>query len=638
MSRSHFEELGWLPEAPPNFRERRQALASSETPGRDLRLLATHALDFGQLETLAGAIAKLRAAGADLRPLTPFRLGLLGNGTLDFVEPALIASAVRHGLDLDCIRGGYDQVLQEALDPASSINAAKPDAVLVALDYRALPLREFPGNLEAAEASVEAAVAHLAFIRSSIKEACGASVILQTLVPPVETLFGGFERMVPGTLHWLVAETNRRLLFDSAKSKDLVFDVASLAAAVGIAEWHSPSQWNMAKLPFESAFVPLYAEHVCRIAGALKGKSRRCLILDLDNTVWGGIIGDDGLDGIRVAQGDVEGEAHLALQRLALSLRSRGILLAVSSKNEDATARLPFREHPEMLLREEHITVFQANWNDKATNITAIAKELALGLDAMVFLDDNPAERALVRQVLPEVAVPELPEDPAMYARVLGTAGYFEAVTFSEEDRQRAAFYEGNAKRVALQAQVTDMDAYLRSLDMRITFEPFDSVGRARIAQLINKSNQFNLTTRRYTEDEVEVLEGDDSVFTLQVRLSDAVGDNGMISVVICRPGEPGVWSIDTWLMSCRVLGRRVESMVLREIIHHATARGVRSLRGVFRPTDRNAMVKDHYAKLGFTPVSEQPDGATEWRLDLPAEVAAAPMTVIRNDFAMALA
>ena len=633
MSRSHFEDLEWLPTPPADFRQRCRALGDAASPGREARALATHALDIGQLETLAEAIAAVRAAGADLAPLTRFRLGLIGNGTLDFIEPALIASAARHGVALECIRGGYDQALQDALNPASVINTARPDAVLLALDYRALPLRERPGDVEAAQASVEATIAHLGFIRSSIREACGAPVIFQTLVPPAETLFGGFEAMAPGTWRSLIAETNRRILLENATSNALVLDVAALAAMVGIAEWHSPAQWNMAKLPFDSKFVPLYAEHVGRLVGAILGKSRRCLILDLDNTVWGGIIGDDGLEGIRVAQGDTEGEAHLQLQQLALSLRSRGVVLAVSSKNEDATARLPFRSHPEMILKEEHITVFQANWNDKATNIVAIAKELSLGLDAMVFVDDNPAERSLVRRTLPDVAVPELPEDPAMYARVVGTAGYFDAISFSDEDRRRADFYEGNARRVALQAQVTDMDAYLKSLEMVIKFEPFDAVSRARIAQLINKSNQFNLTTRRYTEAEVEALERDDRAFTLQVRLTDAVGDNGMISVIVCKVAGPRTWTIDTWLMSCRVLGRRVESMVLREIIHHAANHGVDRLVGVYRPTERNMMVKDHYATLGFTKTADLEDGATEWTLDLPKDVEAAPMTVIRSGF-----
>ena len=232
-------------------------------------------------------------------------------------------------------------------------------------------------------------------------------------------------------------------------------------------------------------------------------------------------------------------------------------MLAVSSKNTDEVARAPFEKHPEMLLRLDHIAVFQANWNDKATNIQAIAEELSLGLDAMVFLDDNPVERGLVRKLLPQVAVPELPEEPAYYARTLAAAGYFEAIAFAAEDLKRAGFYQDNAKRASLQKQVGGVDAYLASLDMTITFQPFDATGRARIVQLINKSNQYNLTTRRYTDPEVAEAENDPEVFTLQVRLADIFGDNGMISVVICRPGEAGVWEIDTWLMSCRVLGRK---------------------------------------------------------------------------------
>ncbi|WP_174296657.1 HAD-IIIC family phosphatase [Sphingomonas bacterium] len=638
MNRDHIEHLRWLPLPPADFRAQIRLVDATDAPGRQLQRLAAHALGISQLERLADKIDRLRDEGRDLAPLTCFRLGLIGNGTLDFLVPALIVSAARHGIVLECVRGAYDQVLQEALDPFSAINAGKLDAVLVAVDYRALPLRECPGDPVAAAESVAATLDQLAMIRGALETNGGTTVILQTLVPPVESLFGNLDGMVPGSVQSLVAQINAGLLATSATRKEIILDVASLASTLGIAEWHSPAQWNMAKLPFADRFIPIYAEHVARILAAMRGKSRRCLILDLDNTVWGGIVGDDGLEGIKTAEGDTEGEAHLAVQRLAIALRSRGVVLAVSSKNEDVTARLPFREHPEMLLRENHITVFQANWNDKATNITAIAKELSLGLDAMVFLDDNPAERALVRQTLPDVAVPELPDDPAMYARVLGTAGYFEALAFSDDDMKRAQFYEGNARRVALQAQVADLDAYLASLDMQIVFEPFDKVGRARIAQLINKSNQFNLTTRRYSEAEVAATEVDPRAFTLQVRLADAVGDNGMICVIVCREASPCVWDVDTWLMSCRVLGRRVEQMVLREIIHHAREHGIDRLIGRFLPTGRNMMVRDHYAKLGFTMVDEAADGATTWSLDLPFETDAAPMTVTRKGFEMVLA
>jgi FkbH-like protein len=287
-----------------------------------------------------------------------------------------------------------------------------------------------------------------------------------------------------------------------------------------------------------------------------------------------------------------------------------------------------------MLLKLDHFAVFQANWNDKATNIQAIAQELSLGLDAMVFLDDNPMERGLVRSLLPQVAVPELPEDPAYYARTLAAAGYFDAIALAGEDLKRADYYQDNARRAGLRNQVGGVDAYLASLDMTITFQPFDATGRARIVQLINKYNQYNLTTRRYTDPEVVEAEGDPGVFTLQVRLADIFGDNGMIGVVICRPGESGVWDIDTWLMSCRVLGRKVEFMVLRQILEHARAAGIHKLSGTYRPTDRNKLVVDHYARLGFARVAEAESGMTNWELLVEgADPEAAPIKVVSLGF-----
>ena len=325
----------------------------------------------------------------------------------------------------------------------------------------------------------------------------------------------------------------------------------------------------------------------------------------------------------------------MAVQSLALMLRKRGIVLAVCSKNTDEIARSPFREHPEMLLREEHFAVFQANWNDKATNLKAISDELSLGLDAMVFLDDNPVERGFVRSALPQVAVPELPADPAGFARTLAAAGYFEAIAFSDEDRQRAEMYQLNARRVALQHQVGDLDTYLASLEMEIHFCPFDLTGRARISQLINKSNQFNLTTRRYSEAEIDQVQNDPSAFTMQVRLIDRFGDNGMISVIICRLSEPGIWAIDTWLMSCRVLGRKVETMVLREINMHARAAGINTLVGTYIPSEKNGLVRDHYQALGFAKIGEDESGATRWTLSTSTDVPDGPFKVRRSGVAI---
>jgi FkbH-like protein len=259
----------------------------------------------------------------------------------------------------------------------------------------------------------------------------------------------------------------------------------------------------------------------------------------------------------------------------------------------------------------------------------------------MVLVDDNPIERDLVRTMLPQVAVPEMPEDPALYARTLAAAGYFESIVFSAEDRERAEMYQSNARRVALQKQAGDIDSYLASLEMEIVFAPFDRFGRARISQLINKSNQFNLTTRRYTEADVAAAEDNDEVLTLQVRLADRFGDNGMISVIICRPEKSGndgrrAWRIDTWLMSCRVLGRKVEQMVLREIVMRAHEEAIDTLIGVYRPSEKNAMVREHYAKLGFSKLREEADGTTIWTLPCCTEITAAPMTVRRFSEAMA--
>lgn len=633
MTASFLQTLGWLKPSPADFKSRLKEAAATPEPGAELLALASHALGETQLTSLAKALGKIQAADTSLKPLEPFRLGLIGNGTLNYIEATIVGSAIRHGFAVTTIRGEYDQVLQEAIVPDSAINTGKLDAVLVAVDFRGLPLQCPVGDEDAAQAVAKRALDYIEAVCSGIREHGKAMPIVQTLAAPPETLFGGLDRSLPGTLFDIIGRINRGIAEAYRGSRGVVLDIARLAESVGVASWFDPTLYNLAKQPFAAEFLPLYADHVGRTISAIRGKSRRVLVLDLDNTVWGGVIGDDGMEGIKLAQGDATGEAHLAVQRYALALRGRGVVLAVSSKNDDVVARRVFRDHPEMQLREDHIAVFQANWQDKATNIKAIADELSLGLDSFVFLDDNPVERELVRRTLPRVAVPELPEDPALYVRALAAAGYFDTLAFSDEDKARADFYQANARRVALQSQVGDLQAYLDSLGMEITFRPFDATNRSRITQLINKSNQFNLTTRRYTEAEVAEAELDPAVFTLQVRLTDTFGDNGMISVVICRAEEDQTWRIDSWLMSCRVLMRNVEQMVLRELLLHARANGIRQIVGEYRPTDRNGMVRDHYSKLGFDHRSDSSDGVVEWVIAVPNDAGPARMRVIRGGF-----
>jgi FkbH-like protein len=609
--------LPWLCSAPAGFSDRCEALlGTAGARGTQVRALATHDLDESKLNRLAKVIRSLQARPGALQPLTPFRLGITSNATTHYLVSPLIATAARYGIALECIEGEFDQSLQEALNPDSGMNRSRPDAVLVAIDYRGLPLHSAPSDAAGAEQAIAGALAQIDAITTGFRRHGGAVCIVQNLARPVETSFGSLDLTLPGTQRQLVDAFNRELAGKLAGSPDHLLDVAGLAESVGLADWHDPTLWNLGRIPFANMFLPLYADWVCRLIAALCGKSRRCLVLDLDNTLWGGVIGDDGLNGIVLGQGDATGEAYLDVQRTALALRGRGIVLAVCSKNDDETAREPFRNHSEMLLREHHIAVFQANWNDKATNIRSIADALALGLESMVLLDDNPVERGLVRELLPEVAVPELPDDPALYARTLLAAGYFEAVTFSAEDRRRADTYRENALRVALKESATGIDDYLRSLNMTIAFRRFDAAGRSRIAQLISKSNQFNLTTRRYTEAQIAHIENDPAFFTLQIRLADVFGDNGMIAVVICARGKRA-WQIDTWLMSCRVLGRMVEHAVLDEIVRNARLDGIARLIGNYLPTARNALVAEHYGRLGFTLVEQAADGATRWELAL---------------------
>lgn len=607
---SIYEDLSWLPQPSQDFSQR----LNDTTSGHGLWELAKFSLDENQLSRLYKKILTLQNEHVNLLPLTDMKIGVISNATTKLAVPALVGTALRFGISLQVVESEFNQIAQEAFSSDSAFIGQNLNFILVAMDYRGLPLLPCPGDKDLAEKNVKDCLSYLMSVINSLRARTGAQIILQNVALPFEDLSGSLENRLTGSLSWLISHLNSKL--DTLAADDtFILDVSKLAANLGLANWHDLTQWNIAKLSFSQRFIPVYSDYVCRILAATLGKSRRCLILDLDNTLWGGVIGDDGLEGILIGNGDPTAEAHLHIQRTVLELRERGIVLAVSSKNEDATARQPFKEHPDMLIREEHIAVFQANWLDKASNIKAIAETLSLGLESMVFLDDNPAERMLVRRELPEVAVPELPKDPALYARTLIAAGYFEATTFSEEDRKRSIFYQDNAKRAKILNQSSDMNAYLMSLDMEISFTPFDATGRARIAQLINKSNQFNLTTKRYNELDVKELEDNQSFYTRQIRLKDTLGDNGMISVVICKIHSSS-WKIDTWLMSCRVLGRRVELAALQDIVTNAKASGATKLIGIYSPTARNIIVKDHYKKLGFIKIPNESEIET-WELDI---------------------
>lgn len=614
-------DLPWLPVPPEDWSERCKALApEAADAGDQLRQLASYRLDTSKSMALRRAMSRLRKAGHGLAPLSGFKLGILSANTFDLVLDHLPAAAMRHGVALETVQLPYGMIMQPVLDPASQVYTSGLDAVLVAGDHRWLGL-DTAVDGKAARSSVDQALRQIEDLLAMLRGNGGPPAIIQTLALPQSPLFGSLDAAVAGSVRSRIAQFNAEVAPLAQKHGAYAVDVAALAAHVGADDWFNPVQWAAYKLPFDAKVGGIYADWIGRVLGAIRGKSAKCLVLDLDNTLWGGVIGDDGMQGIVVGQGNARGEAHLAVQRAALELRGRGIFIAVASKNEDNIAREPFRSHPDMLLRETDIAVFQANWIDKASNLEAIARTLNIGLDSLVFLDDNPAERAQVRRSLPMVRVPELPEDPSWFAWMLNAGGWFEAVTFSAEDMERANMQAQDAQRAKVMTGARDLTEYLTALEMTASFAPFNEQGRQRITQLINKTNQFNLTTTRYTEAQVRAFEQDPSTFTLQVRLADRFGDLGMIAVVICKPLEGGssAWNIDSWLMSCRVLGREVEAATLDVICRHAAERGVKRLLGTYIPTDKNALVAQHYAKLGFTQTATGDRGRTVWEFDVTA-------------------
>ena len=603
-------DLSWLPEVPA-WRELLDAARQlpPEKAFAEFHRLANTRMDFVRAGQLDKAVQRFLAQRGG-PPETPVvRLALLGSSTFSHLLPGVRLGALRRGLRVEVYTGLYGLYRQELADPNSGLYQFRPEIVCFAFDAQHLAPTE--------NVALPDAMANLRYCWQTAQEVLGCTVIQQTALPRLPLLMGNNEERLACSPANFLQQLNAAIRETAREAGVYLLSVDRWAAEDGLTQWFDPALWYSAKQEVHPRASVVYGDQLGRLLAATRGRSAKCLVLDLDNTLWGGVIGDDGVDGIVLGQGSPTGEAFVAFQRYAKQLAGRGVILAVCSKNDLSNAVAAFDTHPEMILRQSDIACFVANWQDKAENLRYIAQTLNIGLDALVFADDNPAERRLIRSELPMIAVPELPDDPALYVQCMVDAGYFEAVEITAEDRERTQLYRANASRESLRQTSTDLGSYLNGLDMQLFWSPFDAAGFKRIVQLINKTNQFNLTTRRYTDAEISGLMRDPDVVTLQLRLTDVHGDNGMIGVVIGRRNPDAELEIDTWLMSCRVLGRGVEEATLNILTQRAAEMGCKRLVGQYRPTAKNAMVAEHFAQLGFELAATSDDGSTRWTLSL---------------------
>ncbi len=585
-----------------DYQEAFHALLHLASPDDDFVLQSRYAALFGKIP-------------ADQLNLHEVRLALVATSTIDHFAGIVPFWLATFGLRSKIFLAPHNTLQQTILDTTSGLYAFKPDVTFLFTNHRDVQIDVPPGSTaDEANQAVQLAADLWRGLWNNLLHHSGGHILHNNADIPHVRAYGNYDAAIAWGRSHLLQRYNLELAKNLSAGVTL-FDLDALAARFGKDRWFDERYWHHSQHAFSLDASGLVAHQTAAVIAAIKGRAKKCIVLDLDNTLWGGVVGDEGWQNLQLGHG-VNGEAYAAFQKYLLELKNRGIVLAVCSKNEDTIAREPFLHHPEMQLRLEDIAVFVANWNNKADNIRYIAQTLNLGLDALVFLDDNPAERELVRRCLPMVAVPELGDDPTRYIRILDHAACFETITFSDEDRRRSDFYRDNARRAELQQQFSDLSGYLQSLDMTADVGDFDELRLPRIAQLINKSNQFHLTTTRYSETQLLMMIQDSAWLGRHYSLADKFGRHGLISAVILRRTADNALDIDTWVMSCRVLSKSMEQFVANDIIACARRLGCRRLIGRYRPTAKNQLVADLYQRLKFTPLSQN-DAETLWTLDL---------------------
>ena len=552
--------------------------------------------------------------------LVPTRVAILGGSTTTEVKNMLELFLLAQGVRPLLFESGYNRYSEDVLFENPDLWNFKPDIVYIHTTWH--NISQFP-KLKEPEAEVEQRVrsemTRFESLWEKIHTELGAVIIQNNFDLPQLRPLGNLEASESSSRANFLLRLNAEFAkYARNHSRFLINDILYLSAQVGLNAWHSRTYWYNFHMALSPTATVTLAQNVAAIVKAVYGRSKKCLVLDLDNTLWGGIVGDDGVQNLILGRDHPMGEAFLDFQRYVKDLQQRGVLLAACSKNDIENAKGGL-SHPDCILKFEDFSAFKANWNPKPENMREIAEELNIGLDSLVFVDDNPAERALMADQLPEVAVPDVGSDVSRFAEVLENERYFEVDKVVQDDLNRATYYNANAQRRTHQVGFNNYSEFLSSLEMTAEIGPFSPVYLERITQLINKTNQFNLTTRRYTSAEIAAISRDPSFITLYGRLTDRFGDNGLVSVLIGRVSGKSV-EVDLWLMSCRVLNRELEFAMFDALVEQCQTRGIAKIIGVYLPSKKNSMVASHYAGLGFTRLSGS--GAQEsWQYDVPQEI-----------------
>lgn len=536
----------------------------------------------------------------DFSDLKTIKVAILGDTATQLLTQAIKGLGYDYGIHLQIWEADFNQIERQVYDFSSELYVCNPEIVIV---FQAShKLLEKYDTLHP-DQHLDFASNELAAIDqmySNLTNTLDAKVIFYNYTEIDDSIFGNYANKTESSFLYQLRKLNYNIMALATKKTNLyLVDISSIQNQVGKLNFFQPHIYINTEMVLSLDVLPRIAAKTISVINALHGKTKKCVILDLDNTTWGGVIGDDGLEHIQLGSLGI-GKAFSAFQYWIKKLKNRGIIIAVCSKNTAAVAKKPFENHPDMILRLEDIAVFRANWENKADNIREIQSILNISFDAMVFLDDNPFERNMVRENIPEICVPELPEDPANYLEYLYELNLFETVSFSNEDMERTKRYQIEAERTKVYQKFTNEDDFLKSLNMLCDIQAFNTFNTPRVAQLSQRSNQFNLRTVRYTETDIERISRSNDYTTFAYTLEDKFGDNGLICVLILQKKSEKSLFIDTWLMSCRVLKRGMENFVLNSIVNFAKENGFLTIQGEYIPTTKNDMVKDHYENLGF--------------------------------------